>query len=314
MSILLALIPPLTWGATGIIGTKMGGSAAQQTFGESCGALLLGIGVYLFFVMPTGIEVTGRIWLVGLFSGLFWSVGTAGQFIAYKKMGVSAAFPLSTAAQIVSNAILAAAVLGEWINIQMWAFGVISIALVTTGALLIAARSKAEKRISKKRPTSYAEGIIAILVSTTGFALYFIFPNMLVKFGFISQQIHNANNGINYMTAIVTPQAVGQVIGSILIAIFVLHERGLFSIPSAKNLVTGIDWAIGNLFMFISAANPAIGQATAATLSQLGIIVGTFGGIYILNEHKTGDQMVKIILGTVLVIIGSILITNLKVL
>lgn len=137
---------------------------------------------------------------------------------------------------------------------------------------------------------------------------------MLVKFGFISQQIHNANNGINYMTAIVTPQAVGQVIGSILIAIFVLHERGLFSIPSAKNLVTGIDWAIGNLFMFISAANPAIGQATAATLSQLGIIVGTFGGIYILNEHKTGDQMVKIILGTVLVIIGSILITNLKVL
>lgn len=150
MSILLALIPPLTWGATGIIGTKMGGSAAQQTFGESCGALLLGIGVYLFFVMPTGIEVTGRIWLVGLFSGLFWSVGTAGQFIAYKKMGVSAAFPLSTAAQIVSNAILAAAVLGEWINIQMWAFGVISIALVTTGALLIAARSKAEKRISKK--------------------------------------------------------------------------------------------------------------------------------------------------------------------
>ncbi len=91
MSILLALIPPLAWGATGIIGTKMGGSAAQQTFGESCGALLLGIGVYLFFVMPNGVEVTGRIWLVGLFSGLFWSVGTAGQFIAYKKMGVSAA-------------------------------------------------------------------------------------------------------------------------------------------------------------------------------------------------------------------------------
>lgn len=313
MSILLALIPPLAWGATGIIGTKMGGSAAQQTFGESCGALLLGIGVYLFFVMPNGVEVTGRIWLVGLFSGLFWSVGTAGQFIAYKKMGVSAAFPLSTAGQIIANALLAAEILNEWITIKMWIFGVLSIALVTLGALLIAARSKAEKKITKKRPVSYGEGIAAILASTAGFALYFIFPNMLFKFGFISPAIHNANNGINYMTAIVTPQAVGQVVGSFLIGFFFLQERKLLTKPAAKNIVTGIDWAIGNLFMFISAANPSIGQATAATLSQLGIIVGTFGGIYILHEHKTGDQMVKIVLGTILVIVGSILITNLKV-
>ncbi|GHP14908.1 putative sugar uptake protein [Lentilactobacillus fungorum] len=313
MSLLLALIPPLTWGATGIIGTKMGGSAAQQTFGESCGALLLGIGVYLFFVLPTGVEVTGRIWLVGLFSGLFWSVGTAGQFFAYKKMGVSAAFPLSTAAQIVSNALLAAAVLGEWTSVRMWSFGVLAIALVTFGAMAIAARSNAEKRANNKRPHSYGQGLLALLLSTIGFALYFIFPNLLFKVGYISDKIHSANNGINYMTAIVTPQAVGQTIGSLLIGLLILHEHGLFKKPAFKNIVTGLDWAVGNLFMFISSANPAIGQATATTLSQLGIIVGTFGGIYILKERKTRDQMVKIIAGTVLVIIGSILITNLKV-
>lgn len=85
ISILLALIPPLTWGATGIIGTKMGGSSAQQTFGESCGALILALGVYLFFVLPNGIAVDGKIWLVGLFSGLFWSVGTVGQFLLIKR-------------------------------------------------------------------------------------------------------------------------------------------------------------------------------------------------------------------------------------
>lgn len=314
MSILLALIPPLTWGATGIIGTKMGGSAAQQTFGESCGALILGLGVYLFFVNPSGIQVSWRIWLVGLCSGLFWAVGTAGQFIAYKKMGGSAAFPLSTAAQIVANALLAAAILGEWTTVRVWVFGIISIALVTIGALAIAARSKAEKRISKSHPKSYSEGLLALLVSTIGFALYFIFPNLLVRFGFITSRIHNANDGINYMTAIVTPQAIGQIIGSILIALFVLHEYQLFKMPVVKNFTTGITWAIGNLFMFISAANPAIGQATATTLSQLGIVVGTFGGIYILHEYKTADQMVKIVIGTVLVIIGSILITNLKML
>lgn len=205
MSILLALIPPLTWGATGIIGTKLGGSAAQQTFGESCGALILGLGVYSFFVIPNGIQVSGKIWLVGLGSGLFWAVGTAGQFIAYKKMGVSAAFPLSTAAQIVANALLAASILGEWATVKIWAFGILSIALVTIGALAIAARSKAEKRLSQARPKSYGEGLLALLASTIGFALYFIFPNLLVKFGFISHHVRNANNGINYMTAMITP-------------------------------------------------------------------------------------------------------------
>lgn len=314
MSILLALIPPLTWGATGIIGTKLGGSAAQQTFGESCGALILGLGVYSFFVIPNGIQVSGKIWLVGLGSGLFWAVGTAGQFIAYKKMGVSAAFPLSTAAQIVANALLAASILGEWATVKIWAFGILSIALVTIGALAIAARSKAEKRLSQARPKSYGEGLLALLASTIGFALYFIFPNLLVKFGFISHHVRNANNGINYMTAMITPQAIGQIIGSLIIALVILHERQLFRLPTVKNFATGINWAIGNLFMFISAANPTIGQATATTLSQLEIIVGTFGGIYVLHEYKTADQMVKIVAGTVLVIIGSILITNLKVL
>lgn len=196
----------------------------------------------------------------------------------------------------------------------MWFFGIISIALVTVGALLTAARSKAEKKTAKKRPSTYMQGLFALLLSTIGFMLYFVFPNLLVKVGFISEKIHNANNGINYMTAIVTPQAVGQVIGSALIGYFILHEKQLLGKPTFKNLVTGINWGIGNLFMFISAANPAIGQATATTLSQLGIVVGTFGGIYILHERKTPDQMVKIVLGSVLVIIGSILITNLKLL
>lgn len=314
ISLLFALIPPITWGATGIIGTKMGGSAAQQTFGESCGALILALGVYLFFVLPNGIVVDGRIWVVGLFSGLFWSVGTVGQFFAYKRMGVSEAFPLSTAGQIITNALMAAAVLGEWTTFSMWFFGAISIALVTVGALLTAARSKADKKTTKKRPSTYMQGLFALFLSTIGFMLYFVFPNLLVKVGYISQTVHNANHGINYMTAIVTPQAIGQIIGSALIGTFILHETKLIAIPTLKNFVTGINWAIGNLFMFISTANPAIGQATATTLSQLGIVVGTFGGIYILHERKTRDQMVKIILGSLLVIVGSVLITNLKLL
>ncbi|KGH97151.1 GRP family sugar transporter [Oenococcus oeni] len=313
MGILIALIPAITWGSTGLVNTKMGGSAAQQTLGMTFGALIFGLAVMLFYVIPNHISLDYRIWIVGLFSGIFWAVGTAGQFVAYKDMGVSSAFPLSTAGQIVSNAIMAAAVLGEWTTIQMWIFGAIAITLVTTGALLTSARSKASKSTSTQRPAAYSHGLIALLLSTIGYMLYFVFPNLMFKVGFISKAVHEANNGASYMTAIIGPQAIGQVIGAFIIVIFVFHEsEKMFQKATWRNILTGLNWRVGNLFMFISTANPAIGQATATTLSQMGVIVGTFGGIYLLHEKKTRDQMVKIVIGSVLVVIGGVLISNLS--
>ncbi|MHA5104421.1 GRP family sugar transporter [Oenococcus oeni] len=313
MGILIALIPAITWGSTGLVNTKMGGSAAQQTLGMTFGALIFGLAVMLFYVIPNHISLDYRIWIVGLFSGIFWAVGIAGQFVAYKDMGVSSAFPLSTAGQIVSNAIMAAAVLGEWTTIQMWIFGAIAITLVTTGALLTSARSKASKSTSTQRPAAYSHGLIALLLSTIGYMLYFVFPNLMFKVGFISKAVHEANNGASYMTAIIGPQAIGQVIGAFIIVIFVFHEsEKMFQKATWRNILTGLNWGVGNLFMFISTANPAIGQATATTLSQMGVIVGTFGGIYLLHEKKTRDQMVKIVIGSVLVVIGGVLISNLS--
>jgi len=64
--------------------------------------------------------------------------------------------------------------------------------------------------------------------------------------------------------------------------------------------------------MFISAANPDIGQTIATTFSQLGIIVGTFGGIYLLGEKKSSYQMKMIAIGTILVVIGAIIIGNIN--
>ncbi len=100
-------------------------------------------------------------------------------------------------------------------------------------------------------------------------------------------------------------------IGAFLIVIFVLREGDkMFKAPTWRNIVTGLVWATGNIFMFISAANPNVGQAVATTLSQMGIIVGTFGGIYLLGEKKTSYQMKLIVVGTILVVVGGILIGN----
>ena len=97
-------------------------------------------------------------------------------------------------------------------------------------------------------------------------------------------------------------------------AFYFKETRNIFKIGTARQIITGLVWALGNVFMFISTGNPEVGQATATTLSQTGIIVGTFGAIFILGERKTTRQMGYIFLGTVLVIIGAILISKLSVL
>ncbi len=145
--------------------------------------------------------------------------------------------------------------------------------------------------------------------------MYFVFPNLLAKVGYISAATKAAphDTGLYYMTSIVGPQSIGQVLGAFIIVIFFMKEgKTMFQAATWRNIVTGLVWALGNVFMFISAANPNVGQAVATTLSQMGIIVGTFGGIYILGEKKTSRQMVFIIIGAILVVIGGIMISVLK--
>jgi glucose uptake protein len=101
------------------------------------------------------------------------------------------------------------------------------------------------------------------------------------------------------------------VLGAFIIAIFVMKEADKFGKATWKNILTGMVWAAGNVAMFISAGNPNVGQAAASTLSQMGIIVGVFGGIYILGEKKTARQMVFAVIGVILVALGGVLISML---
>lgn len=47
----------------------------------------------------------------------------------------------------------------------------------------------------------------------------------------------------------------------------------------------------------LAVLNPAVGQAKASTLSQIGIIVSTMGAIIILKERKTKRQIIGIGIG-----------------
>ena len=143
IAFLLALVPALAWGSVGLVNTKMGGTAGQQTLGMTFGALIFGVGTMVLYVIPNHAYIGPEIWTVGITSGLVWAIGTAGQFLAIKDLGVSLAIPLSTAGQIVTNALMAAIVLGDWKTGKMWLVGIVSIIAVVVGATLISARDKA---------------------------------------------------------------------------------------------------------------------------------------------------------------------------
>lgn len=142
--------------------------------------------------------------------------------------------------------------------------------------------------------------------------LYFVFPNLMSKLGFVDPGFHAANNGLTYMTAIVLPQALGQLIGALLLMVIVFHEQHkILEKHVFTNILTGLTWAVGNLCMLIAAGNPQVGQTVAATLSQMCVIVGTFCGIFLLHEHKTKKQMRSITVGTLLMALGGMIIANL---
>ena len=86
------------------------------------------------------------------------------------------------------------------------------------------------------------------------------------------------------------------------------HETNIKS--TALNIIPGIVWGIGNLFMFYS--QPKVGVATSFSLSQLLVIVSTLGGIFLLGEKKDRRQMIGIWSGIALIIIAAIILGNLK--
>lgn len=312
MEFIIALIPALCWGSLGILSTKFGGNSSQQTLGLTLGGLIFGLVSYFFWVLPNGYYLDATIIIIGLISGVLWTVGQAYQFVAIKKMcGVSIAVPLSMTSQLVGNALLGAAVLGEWSTGAQWLIGIIAIVLILIGALLIQAPSKSSD--ANTDTTGRNKGLIYIAISTLGFMGYFIAPKLLQIWLNVPANVINAGGGINYMIAIIFPQSIGMVIGSFLYIYLISHETAdIFGKVTFKNMITGLVWAVGNIALFISIANPVLGQAVASTLSQLGFIVGALGGIFILHEAKTKKQLNFVALGIVIAVLGAVIISNIN--
>lgn len=286
MSFLIALIPMLAWGSIALVSSKLGGDANQQTLGMTMGAFLFALATYLI-VQPV---LNGWIFLIGFLSGFFWTIGQNGQFHGMKYMGVSVGLPLSTGFQLILNTVAGAIFFHEWTKTRDFGFGFLALVLLVLGAYLTARQDDEEAPKTDRKMLDFGRGFRALIFSTIGYGLYTIIITWA---------------GLDPL-AIILPQSIGMLLGA---AIFALKKAQLNRFVF-KNMLSGLLWGIGNICMLLTVQN--IGLAIGFSLSQMGIIISTLGGIFLLGEHKTKKEMVYVVSGCLLIILGGLVLGYMK--
>ncbi len=283
---LIALIPAIAWGSIGLVSGKLGGSANQQTLGMTWGALLFSILTTIIFWHHIVLNTTLEVWIVGIISGLFWSLGQNQQFHSMKAIGISNTVPLSTGLQLFFNALVGVVLFREWTSTHQISLGILALFILIVGATLTSVKDN--KKIGENKVDNWSLGIRALALSTLGYVGYAV----VVKWTGVDTK------------SMVLPQSLGMVIG----ASFFAFGKDALQKETYKNVITGLVWGTGNFFMFL--AIPIIGLAISYSFSQMGIIISTFGSILLLGEKKTAKELRFITFGSILIIIGGILLSN----
>lgn len=280
MDILLAILPALFWGSIVLFNVKLGGGPYSQILGTTLGALVFSIGVYIF-IKPV---LTPMVIIIGIISGLFWALGQANQLKSIDLIGVSKTMPISTGMQLVSTTLFGVIVFHEWSTTTSVVLGVLALLCIIIGIVLTSLQSKEEK--NDEQTGSFKKGIVILLISTLGYLVYVIVIRLF---------------SIDGWSALL-PQAIGMVLGGILLT----FKHQPFNKYAIRNIIPGLIWAAGNMFLFIS--QPRVGVATSFSLSQMGIVISTLGGIFILGEKKTKRQFIAIVIGIIFIIAAGIML------
>ncbi|MBC2281872.1 glucose transporter GlcU [Listeria welshimeri] len=280
MNIVIALIPAVMWGIMPLVVSKIGGKPKQQIIGTTLGALVFALGVF-FFTNP---EYTATIIIASFISGAFWSLGQMNQFRAFTQVGVSKTMPLSTGMQLVGTSLFGVFAFHEWGTTSKLVLGFSALALIIIGIFLTSYQQNQDENSGQ----NMKKGIITLLISSVGYVGYVVITRWFDISGWDA----------------ILPQAIGMVIAGLLFSI--KSEEKRFTKQTWLNMIPGIMWATGNLALLFS--NKLVGIATGFSLSQMGVVISTIGGILFLGEKKTKKELVLVIIGVILVIIGGTMI------
>lgn len=277
-------LPALGWGLMPIISKKVGGNPTEQLVGTTLAAL--GMGLSINFMSHVEYTMIGII--VSFISGIFWSLGQFFQFIALKKGEVTKIMPISNGTQLLFTAVSSGIILKEWDSaIEIWVTLFVIVILIFAMILF----SKSDKVTDSNKQLSIL--VTMLLISSSFFLMIYV-------------TITNVFN-ITGMS-IFLPQAFGMFVSATLISLG-NKERNKKKII-IKNSSIGISWSVANISLFYSAAR--LGLGLSYTISQLCIVVSILGGIFILGEQKSKQELIRLILGITLFLVSIFILSQFK--
>ena len=282
MSIAIALVPSLLFGALSLLLGAFPTDIRRQNTAVMVGAGAVSLGCAAMLGSPWSLSAT--VW--GVACGLMWTGGQVFVLWAFRAWGVSRTMPLTTALQLLLNATLGVSLFGEWRAPGALVLGMVALALIMLGA---AACSWQECTGPGPTAAQRRDGLLATAASAV---LYGSYPSLLR-----AVEVPSAHA--------VGPMGLGLLAGAGLCALILPRRaplRGPRIVPAA--LAGGL-WAVGNALMLRSTA--AVGVASGFTLSQLGFVLATLGGLTILGEKRTGRERTVVVAGVVAAIVGLVL-------
>lgn len=277
---LIALIPVLSFGLVPVIGTLIGGKPTEQSMGIALGGFVFSL-VVLLTRRP---EITPHIFLIGFMSGVFWSIGSVGQFMGINSLGVSRATPMLNGGQIIGTSLLGV-MLGDWASGTAKMYGFIALALIIAGIIFT---SYKQQDGSGDKP-QWSRGIIINLIAVLGFTAYV----GILKY----YQIDGWSS--------IFPQSIGQITAIFIIGLVYFKSQS-FTKLSFKNSAIGIIWGVGNIALLLSQVS--LGLAIAYPVSQAAVIVSVFGGVLINKEKKTRKEWLFAGIGIAIICAGLFMI------
>lgn len=285
----IALLPALFLGFMSIVLVAQGGDDRQKTLGTLGGA-------FLFSALATpfiDVHWTTKTLLISFLSGLILGFGQYLQILCLKELGVSRTMPLTTAGQIIFMCLGGIILFGEMNHGLALVFALSSIALLTLGVVFISKTEKTEEATEEN--VDWKRGTILLVISTACLVAYLL---LVQGFGLDGRSV-------------ILPQSVGYFLVGLIATIPALSpqlgkEDNRWSLLTLRQLIPGLMWGAAILLTQISSAR--LGVAVAFPLSQMGVIIQTFGGILILHETRTRREMRWTIIGVAIMVIGVVMV------
>ena len=293
---LLACVPILSFGFLPVVATRIGGRPVDQTMGTALGSIVFAVIVTL--IRRPALDE--HVFLISMCSGLFWAVGSFGQYMGITYLGVSRSIPISCGTQIIFASLMGI-LLGDWATPAAKIYGFAALVLIIIGIVFTSYQSRVRETSAtgtgvggtaapaRKKNAQWGKGIGVNVISSLGFTGYVAVLKYFHVSGWDS----------------LLPQSVGQVIGTIAISL-ILFRTLPFDKAAGKNSIGGLIWAVGNIALLLSQA--AIGLAVAYPIAQAAIIVSVLGGVYINGETKDKKEWRHTFTGIAIIIAGLFLI------